>query len=125
MMKPFSFDLIDGLTMQTSNGEETHKHVEFKTLKAGDIFRAQDESEVPTPTANGYELVTSPSRLSRTLMRLSISKLGSLDGVGEPMLRKLSERDYNLLLEKYAEFDGMQNAILQKRLKESEELGKN
>lgn len=123
-MKTFSFELLDGLESQGDHGSEPHKIVEFKALTAGDIFRAQDESEELYKTADGYELVSSPSKLSRTLMRLSIKRLGTLEGVGEPILKKLSERDYNLLIQKYAEFDGIQNAILQKRLKEAEMLGK-
>lgn len=124
MTKKFMFELLDGLPLE-KDGEIIHqKQVEFKELTAQEIFVAQDKSEEVRSTPDGYELVASPSKLSRELVRLSVRKVGDIDGISMALMGKLSARDLSLLFIKHEEFTGLNNAILNKRLEEAKKVGK-
>lgn len=121
-----TFNLIDGITIHNEHsGEETsHKTVTLKALTAGETFSAQDASEELRTTPNGYELVLSPQKLSRELVRRSIKSIGTLEGISNAVFGKLSARDLTIMMQEYNRFQGKQNQLLEKRLKESADSGK-
>ena len=123
-MKAFSFELMDGITSERNGEIIVRRRIEFKQLTAGEVFAAQDKAEDMKLTPNGYELLTSPAKLSRELVRLSVKKIDDDIGMGEAEMRKLSDRDWSLMMAKYEEFTALQNALLEKRLKDSEQMGK-
>lgn len=124
MTKKFTFELIDGIPLE-KDGEISHqKHVELKELTAQEIFLAQDKSEEVRSTPDGYELVSSPIKLSRELVRISVRRVGEIDGISSTIMGKMSARDLALLFSKHEEFSGLNDAILNKRLKEAKKMGK-
>lgn len=123
-MSTFTFELFDGLTVGDGDEAVAHKTVVLKELTAAETFRAQDASEEVRKTDDGYELLASPSKLSRELMRLSIVKVGEINGVSHALLGRLSSRDLALLMDKYEEFLGLDNALLDKRMEAAKSLGK-
>lgn len=120
----YTFELFDGIALEI-DGETTYqKQVEFKALTAGEIFNAQDRSEEVRKTADGYELIVSPTKLSREIVRLSVRRVGEIDGLSLAVMSKMTSKDLELLYAKHEEWQGMDNAILQKRLDEAKKLGK-
>lgn len=123
-MSTFTFELYDGLTLGEGEDAERQKKVTLKELSAAEIFRAEDQSEQPTRTADGWELIVSPGKLSRELIRLSVVSVGEIEGLSIRTMGMLSSRDLQLLYAKHEEFSGLQDALLNKRLNEAKKLGK-
>ncbi|PWD90341.1 hypothetical protein [Ignatzschineria cameli] len=123
-MSQFTFELFDGLTLGENADAECQKTVVLKELTAAEIFRAEDHSEQPTRTVDGWELIASPTRLSRELVRLSVVRVGEIDGLSSRTMGMLSSRDLQLLYAKHEEFSGLQDALLKKRLEDAQKLGK-
>lgn len=123
-MKTLKFELQDGISSERGGEIIVRKHIELKQLTAGEVFAAQDKAETLKRTENGYELITSPAKLSREMIRLSVKKVDEDTGMSESEMRKLSDRDWSLMMVKYEELTSMQNALLEKRLKDAEQVGK-
>ncbi|UNM95665.1 phage tail assembly protein [Ignatzschineria rhizosphaerae] len=123
-MSNFTFDFYDGLALGEGENAERQKTVTLRDLSAAEIFRAEDQSEQPTRTADGWELIVSPAKLSRELIRLSVVSIGQIDGLSIRTMGMLSSRDLQLLYAKHEEFSGLQDALLSKRLEEAKKLGK-
>ena len=120
----FTFELFDGIPLE-KDGETTYqKQVEFKALTAGEIFSAQDRSEEVRKTEDGYELIVSPTKLSREIIRLSVRRIGDIDGLSLAVMGKMTSRDLERLYAKHEEFQGLDNALLQKRTEDAKKLGK-
>lgn len=123
-MKTLKFELQDGISSERDGEVIVRKHIELKQLTAGEVFAAQDKAETLKHTDNGWELITSPAKLSREMIRLSVKKVNEDTGMSESEMRKLSDRDWSLMMVKYDEFTTLQNALLEKRLKDAEQVGK-
>lgn len=120
----FTFELFDGIPLEKDGDTTYQKQVEFKSLTAGEIFTAQDRAEEVRKTNDGYELIVSPTKLSREIVRLSVRRVGDLPGLSLAVMSKMTSRDLELLYAKHEEYQGIENAILQKRLDGAEKLGK-
>lgn len=82
-------------------GDETHNAVELRAPTVGDIIDAGVAAERLVETANGYQLVQSPTRAGIEVLMRQIVNVGTLTDipVSEDMLRALDPDDFDLLQE--------------------------
>lgn len=72
--------------------------VTLRELCAGDVFDAAREAETLQQTAEGYELVQSPTLMGMHLLRRQVARVGTVEGpltLGQ--MRLLSARDLGIL----------------------------
>lgn len=100
-------ELIDGLCLTGDDGTETcETTIEFRELSANDIWAAEDAAESAQLVPGGFQLLISDAKLGRELIRRSIKRIGDIEMPSLKMLSKLSERDLNILIEGYHQFNG-------------------
>lgn len=94
--------LIDGLAI----GDDVLKNVVMRDATAGDIIEAQEDSEKPVLTPDGYELMSSPALLAINVMRRQIVSIDDNQGpISMAEIKKLSPADLSLIQEKTDELD--------------------
>jgi phage FluMu protein gp41 len=97
-----TFPLIDGLRL----GDIVLKNVTMRDAVAGDIIEAQEESERPVMTSEGWQLIASPAILAVNVMRRQIVSIDDNKGpISLAEIKKLSATDLSLLQEKCDELD--------------------
>jgi phage FluMu protein gp41 len=89
--------LVQGLKI----GNDTHTEAVIREATAADLIEATDESEKVVPTADGYQLLASPTLVGLNTLRRQIVRIGSYNG---PLtladLKKLSAIDISRIQEK-------------------------
>ena len=91
------FSLVDGLKI----GDTVLKVVTLRDATAGDIIEAQEESEKPVNTPDGYELLVSPGLLAVNVMRRQIVSIDDSCGpISLAEIKKLTPIDLSLIQEK-------------------------
>lgn len=79
-------------------GEKRHRAFVLRTLTAGDVVAAQEESERLIQTPDGYQLVSSPAKMGVELLRRQVVQIGEVKGPLEIFqLSLLSATDLEIL----------------------------
>ena len=90
--------------------------VSLRQLNAGDVFDAQSESELLTPTPHGYELLTSDHLLGLNTLRRQIASIDDHPGpLSIAELRKLSSIDLNRILSAAQAMEALAIKAIEKR----------
>ncbi len=94
--------LIDGFKV----GEAIHKEAELRLPTAGDVIEAGLESERAVLTPAGYVLLMSPTLVAQHVLCRQVVRIGTHQGpLTLAELKKLSERDLQLLQQLAAQLD--------------------
>lgn len=100
-----TFELIHGLEI----GSDIHKIVEMRDVTAGDLIKADEDSEQAYVTPRGTVVLSSPTRAMVILLCRVISKIGTISPVCEQELNKLNVEDFEQLQQIYLEMRGVGN----------------
>ncbi|EBR7324376.1 hypothetical protein AHY58_000158 [Salmonella enterica subsp. enterica] len=91
--------LPDGLPFGMGADAVMQHDVTLREMTGSDIIDAQTAAERVVQTAQGPQLVSSPSLMGWETLRRQIGKVGCIDGpLSMAQLRQLSERDLEFLL---------------------------
>lgn len=100
-----TFELTHGLEI----GSDIHKTVEMRDVTAGDIIRADEDSEQAYVTPRGTIVLSSPTRAMVIFLCRVITKIGTISPICEQELNKLNVEDLAQLEAVYLEMRGVGN----------------
>ncbi|MDA3920972.1 MAG: phage tail assembly protein [Salinisphaera sp.] len=113
-----SITLHHGVTQ----GERTVKDLVMRAPTAGDLLEAQEASERPIATPDGWKLLASDSRMGMETLRRQIKRIGEDSGPMElATLKTLSAVDLNLL---HSEAEALDAALIDELSREVAERGR-
>lgn len=102
-MRTVTVELVHGLTV----GEITHTEAVIREATVGDMLDATERAERLVQTADGPQLVASPTRVGFLTLLTQIERIGDVEAVTEQVARGLHPEDLDIL---QAAADGLTSA---------------